>query len=575
MKRIIAFIIATTMVVSGCSGSTPAQPAPQPQIQPEQSAAEPLAPVVQEAESSSRAATGSHAAVSSANPVASEIGAEILRQGGNAADAAVAVSFALGLLEPNASGVGGCGYTVYVPAEGEPAFYDYRSAAPENFDPEHYISLSDEQQKHSIAAAGVPGAVAGWLTLHEKHGRLPLEKLLEPTIKLAEEGFEVLPFLASLFNDNYNLLLSDNSCADLLLNDGFPYIEGEIMKNPGYANTLRKIAAEGRDGFYKGEVAEAIIAASDSRGGVMTLDDLSSYEVKVGKPLEGSYRGYTVLTSAPSSSGGIALLQSLNMLEHYDLAASGVNTALTLHRMGEVFKIANADRYSYVGDPEFVEIPTEQLISKDYADQRFSIISDEKVLGDAEVLPDNQHFSTTHLSIIDEEGNAISMTNTLGTYFGCVVAVDEWGFLLDNQLHDFSVSDWEANAPEAGKRPRSSMTPTVLLRDGKPVAALGSPGGEAIVSTVAQIICDIVDFDLAVDEAINLPRIYQNCTGALSVEGGHDGSVLTDLEAIGHELQRRDALDYFFGGVHAVVRNDDGTLTGAADPRRDGGVVAY
>lgn len=579
MKRTIAFIIAVMLALSGCAQKAPAESAPAsvqpPESQPVPSTSQPAAPAEQIPEVNTRAASGSHAAVSSANPVASEIGAEILRQGGNAADAAVAVSFALGLLEPNASGVGGCGYTVYVPSEGEAAFYDYRSAAPANFSPEHYLSLSDEQQKHSIAAAGIPGAVAGWLAVHKQHGKLPLEQLLEPTIKLAEEGFEVLPFLASLFNDNYNLILSDDSCADLLLNDGFPYIEGEIMKNPGYANTLRKIAAEGRDGFYKGEVAEAIVKASDSRGGVMTLDDLASYEVKTGKPLEGSYRGYTVLTSAPSSSGGIALLQSLNMLEHYDLSASGVNTALTLHRMGEVFKIANADRYSYVGDPTFVEIPTDMLISKDYADRRFSLLSDNKVLGDAEVLPDNQHVSTTHLSIIDEEGNAISMTNTLGTYFGCVVAVDEWGFLLDNQLHDFSVAYWEANAPEAGKRPRSSMTPTVLLRDGKPVASLGSPGGEAIVSTVAQIICDIVDFGLSVDEAINLPRIYQNCTGPLSVEGGHDQAVLTELESIGHELQRRDALDYFFGGVHAVVRNADGSLTGAADPRRDGGVVAY
>ena len=243
--------------------------------------------------------------------------------------------------------------------------------------------------------------------------------------------------------------------------------------------------------------------------------------------------------------------------------------------MGEAFKIANADRYSYVGDPAFTDIPTEMLISKEYADERAALLSDERVLSDLEVLPDNQSTSTTHLSIIDAEGNAVSMTNTLGTYFGCAVAVDGWGFLLDNQLHDFSIGEWAANAPEPGKRPRSSMTPTVLLRDGKPVAALGSPGGEAIVSTVAQIICDLVDFGMPVDEAINLPRIYQNCTGPLVVEGGHAESTLSGLEALGHTLQRREELDYFFGGVHAVVRNADGTLTGAADPRRDGGVCAY
>ena len=570
MKRLLAWV-AAALLISGCAApARPQQPVPAAS-----GPAETPSPAEVRTLSSGSAATGKNAAVSSANPAASAIGAQVLQRGGNAVDAAVAVSFALGLLEPNASGVGGCGYAVYVPAEGEPAFYDYRSAAPAAFDPGAFTALPAEEQKHSVAAAGVPGAVAGWLSLHEQYGRLPLGELLEPAIDLSENGFEVLPFLASLFTDNYNLLLKDESCAALLLNDDFPYMEGEVMKNPGYAKTLRKIAAEGRDGFYQGEIAEAIVSASSARGGTMTLEDLASYEVRVGKPLEGNYRGFTILTSAPSSSGGIALIESLNLLERCDLPASGVNTPLTLHRMGEAFKIANADRYSYVGDPAFTDIPTEMLISKEYADERAALLSDERVLSDLEVLPDSQSTSTTHLSIIDAEGNAVSMTNTLGTYFGCAVAVDGWGFLLDNQLHDFSIGEWAANAPGPGKRPRSSMTPTVLLRDGKPVAALGSPGGEAIVSTVAQIICDLVDFGMPVDEAINLPRIYQNCTGPLVVEGGHAESTLSGLEALGHTLQRREELDYFFGGVHAVVRNADGTLTGAADPRRDGGVCAY
>lgn len=571
MKRLLAWITALTLL-AGCA--SPGQPVAQQSSAPNQ-IVQPQEVQPTDSLQTGSVASGSTAAVSSANPVASRIGAEILKKGGNAVDAAVAVSFALGLLEPNASGVGGCGYAVYVPVSGEPAFYDYRSAAPTNFDPQAFIALPDEAQKHSVAAAGVPGAVAGWLKLHEQYGSLPLDELLAPTIALAEQGFEVLPFLASLFTDNYNLLLKDQSCAALMLNDDFPYMEGDLMKNPAYAKTLRKIVAEGHDGFYKGEVAQAIIAASDARGGTMTLNDLAGYEVRVGKPLEGSYRGYTVLTSAPSSSGGIALIEVLNLLERYDLAASGVNTAQTLHRMGEAFKIANADRYSFVGDPAFVDVPVETLISKAHADARAALISDDSVLGDLDVLPDSQSTSTTHLSIIDAEGNAISMTNTLGTYFGCTVGVVDWGFLLDNQLHDFSIGEWEQNAPEPGKRPRSSMTPTVLLKDGKPVAALGSPGGEAIVSTVAQIICDLIDFSLPVDEAINLPRIYQSCTGPFVAEGGHDEAALSALAALGHTVQRREKLDYFFGGVHAVVRNADGSLIGAADPRRDGGVAAY
>lgn len=579
MKQHIASILAATLIFTGCSAPAQTQAAYASDSESVQNgeavASEPAAITQSESEAVAITASGSHAAVSSANPTASRIGTDILKSGGNAVDAAVAVSFALGLLEPNASGVGGCGYAVYVPAQGEAVFYDYRSVAPAGFDAEGFTALSAEEQKHSIAAAGVPGAVAGWLEMHEKYGVLPLEELLKPTIELAENGFEVLPFLASLFTDNYALLLKDESVGRLLLNDDFPYMEGEYIKNTGYAKTLQKIAAEGADGFYKGEIAEAIVKVSSDRGGSMTLKDLADYRAKSCAPLMGEYRGYTVLTAAPSSSGGIALLESLNILERFPLSESGANSAANIHLMGESFKIANADRYSYVGDPDFVEMPVDMLISKQYADRRASLISEKAVLSDSDVIPDSQSTSTTHLSIIDKDGNAISMTNTLGSYFGCCVAVDEWGFLLDNQLHDFSIGEWEANSPQAGKRPRSSMTPTVLLRDGEVVAALGSPGGEAIVSTVAQIICDLVDFGMTADEAISLPRIYQNCTGALTVEGGHDEKVLAELETLGHTVKRREALDYFFGGVHAVVKNDDGSLTGAADPRRDGGVSAY
>lgn len=520
-------------------------------------------------------ATGPHGAVSSANPIASRIGAEVLQAGGNAVDAAVAVSFALGLLEPNASGVGGCGYLLYVPAGGEPVFCDYRSQAPAAFDAAYYTALNDSGRKNSIYAAGVPGAVAGWLAVQERYGTLPLARLLQPTIALAEEGFCVLPFLAGLFVENYEKISSEPGISQLMLNGGLPYAEGEMMKNPAYAALLRKIAEKGPDGFYTGAVAEAVAAVSQKQGGWITAEDLAAYQPRFSKPLAGSYRGHTVLAAAPSSSGGIALLESLNLLEHFDLSPYSPESPAALHLMAEAFKIANLDRYTYVADPAFVDIPVERLISKDYADARVSLISPGAVLDGQTLLPDRQSTSTTHLSVVDAEGNAISVTNTLGNYFGCGVGVAEYGFLLDNQLYDFSVEEWAANSPAAQKRPRSSICPVVVLKDGSVEMVLGSPGGEAIVTTMVQVLCNMVDFGMPLKEAIDRPRIYQNCTGPLVLEGGFDPDVTQSLRAMGHQVETRGANDFFFGGVHAVVRNADQTLTGASDPRRDGKAAAY
>jgi gamma-glutamyltranspeptidase/glutathione hydrolase len=525
---------------------------------------------------SGKTASGAHGAVSCGNPLASGIGVSVLKAGGNAVDAAVAVSFALGLVEPNASGVGGCGYLVYQPAGGEAVFYDYRSTAPVAFDPDTYCALSAEQQKNSIHAAGVPGAVAGWLAAHEKYGRLPLADLLAPAIELAETGFEVLPFLAGLFTDNYDKLSNEEGLASLLLNEGFPYAAGDTLVNPAYAKTLRLIAQKGAAGFYTGEVAKAIVATCSGLGGCITLEDLAGYRVRTGAPLSGSYRDLTILAAAPSSSGGVAVLQSLNMLESIGLTDTGPDSAENIHRMAEVFKLANFDRYTFVADPDFIQIPLDMLLSKSYAARRAAAISDAAALAESQLQFDEESTSTTHLSVIDAEGNAVSMTNTLGNYFGCGVAVEECGFLLDNQLHDFSVGEWPANAPQAGKRPRSSMCPVILLdENGDVVAALGTPGGEAIVTTVVQIICNLVDFSLPVDEAVNRPRIYQNCTGPLTLEGGIPQPAAEALASLGHETLYRSANDDFFGGVHAGVRAADGTLTAAADPRRDGAATAY
>ncbi|MDR0841255.1 MAG: gamma-glutamyltransferase [Christensenellaceae bacterium] len=520
--------------------------------------------------------TGHNGVVSSANPDASAIGISVLEAGGSAVDAAVAVSFALGLLEPHASGLGGCGYALYAPSDGEAIFYDYRSMAPMATDAAAFMQLSDEERKNSILGAGVPGAVAGWLSLYEDYGTLPLADLLQPTIDLSENGFTITDTLAGNMSEQFLKLSADEACGSLFLHDGLPYSSGDLLQNPGYAKTLRLIAQQGRDGFYTGEVAEAVLKASAQKSGWFAEEDFSGYEVLRTTPIVSTYRGYTILSSAPSSSGGVGIAECLNVLERYDLSSMGQSTPESLHLIAEALKLAHSDRYQYVGDPKFVPVPVNTLISKEYAAQRAAQINENSATDIA--LPGRipkESPSTTHFSIVDKWGNMISVTNTLGTFFGCGTGVDGYGFILDNQMYDFSVDSWEANFAQPGKRPRSSMSPTVIYApDGTPFAALGTPGGEAIVSTMVQLIINLIDYRMPLQQAIDAPRIHQNYEGHMYVEGGFAPETLAELEALGHVLTKRNANDSFFGGVHAALRNDDGSWTGGADPRRDGKALA-
>jgi len=582
--KLLALLLMLALMLTSCSPATPANSVsssePAPVSPAEEKPEENQAPATEQNDSPSaerRDATGSNGVVSSAHPLASQIGLEVLKAGGNAIDAAVAVSFALGLVEPNASGIGGCGYLLYAPANGEPVFLDYRSTAPAGLDCDAFMKLSVTERKDTILGAGVPGAVAGWLTALEEYGTMSLEELLEPIIALAEEGFEVTEHFEGMIVENYSKLAADDTCSALYLNEGIPYMAGEVIKNPDYAQTLRILQKEGRDGFYKGEIAQSIVESVQAKGGVITLEDLANYTVRRAKPVKTTYRGYTILSSAPSSSGGTAIALCLNLLERYDLASMGQNTPETLHLLAEAFKITNVDRYQYLGDPEFVDIPLDVLLSKEYADQRAALISPDKILEDLNpgVIP-YESPSTTHISIVDKDGNLVAVTNTLGTFFGCGIGVAGRGFLLDNQMYDFSVEDWEANFPRPGKRPRSSMSPTIIYTpDGEPYAALGSPGGEAIVTTMVQIISNILDHGMSVQDAIDAPRIYQNYSGNLVVEGHLNDDVSAELENMGHPMEQKNAYNSFFGGVQGIIKNQDGSWTGGADPRRDGKALAY
>lgn len=577
--QIVALLLALLITLTGCTSAMD-KPVLQPSQAQEQASAlrpEDASEQKESPEENRRDATGKNGVVSSASPLASQIGLEVLKAGGNAIDAAVAVSFALGLVEPHASGLGGCGYLLYAPVQGEPVFLDYRSTTPKALDCDTFMALSATERKDTIWGAGVPGAVAGWLTALEEFGTMPLEELVAPTIALAEEGFEITDHFEGMIVDNYIKLAGDDVCTALYLNDGLPFMAGETVKNPDYAETLRILAKKGRDSFYKGEISQSIVESVQAKGGTISQEDLANYTVRRSQPVQSIYRDYTILSSAPSSSGGAAIALCLNLLERHDLALLGQNTAETLHLMAEAFKITNIDRYQYLGDADFNDIPLDVLISREYADQRATLISPIAVLDDLSpgAIP-NESPSTTHISIVDSQGNVVSMTNTLGTFFGCGTGVAGRGFLLDNQMNDFSVEDWEANFPSPGKRPRSSMSPTIIFTpNGIPYAALGSPGGEAIVTTMVQVISNILDHGMTVQEAIDAPRIYQNYSGKLVVEGNLDADVAASLEAIGHELERKNANSSFFGGVQGVINNGDGSWTGGADPRRDGKALAY
>ena len=384
----------------------------------------------EEKDLSVRDAIGENGVVTSASPIASKVGLEILRKGGNAIDAAVATAFTLGLVEPFASGLGGGGFMLIHLAEtGEDVFVDFAVTAPGAAKPNMFIG-----SKASISRTGtsvlVPGEVDGLLTALENYGTMSRKDVLEPVIRLAEEGFEVPPFLSQVLMDAYEELSKDAETAKLFINDILPYLEGDIFVNKDYANTLKRIMKEGRDGFYKGPVAQAIVDAVRKDGGVMTLKDLEDYETKIRKPVRGNYRGYDIVSSPPGSSGGTVVIEALHIAENFDIKSLGVNTVDSLHLWSEIFRLIQGDRLDYVVDSDFVKVPLEGLTSKEYAKQRMKLIDLEKRSPNRKggnPWP-YESPSTTHISVMDKYGNVVSMTQTIGTYFGSYVAPEGLGF---------------------------------------------------------------------------------------------------------------------------------------------------
>ena len=532
-----------------------------------------------------RDATSTKAMATASKYEVSQVGAEIMAKGGNAVDAAVAMGFALGVCEPFTSGLGGGGLATIHTAEGENFFIDFREVAPAAATLDLYVDASGENNGNTQEgglASGVPGEVAGLLDLLEHHGTMSREEVMEPAIRIANEGFTVSAYCANAISDAYEKTQKFPEMSKVYLDEnGLPWEEGSVITNPDLGKALQLIADQGADAFYKGEIGEAMVATLAKYDGVMTMDDLAGYEVHELEPVTGDYRGYTVISSPPPSSGGTHLIEILNILENFDMASMEVNSAEYVHLFAETFKLAFADRAKYMADTNFVSVPLGGLTSQAYADKRAQDIDLNVAMEQA--APDDpspyEHTDTTHFSVADVDGNCVAITKTINYYFGSGVMVDGYGFMMNNQMDDFSTDPESVNKIEPGKKPLSSMSPTVVLKpDGSPFLVLGTPGGSRIFSGVAEVISRVIDSKMDLHTAISVPKIW-NCSNKNNLQyeeplKGYEQYALTDetiakLTEMGHgELKTTRS-----GAFQCIMFMDDGTLYGTADPRQDGKAV--
>jgi gamma-glutamyltranspeptidase / glutathione hydrolase len=522
---------------------------------------------------------------------AARIGVEILERGGNAVDAAVAVGFALAVTYPRAGNIGGGGFMViHLGKTGQDVAIDYRETAPAAATETMFLDASGEadpkKSRDSALSIGVPGTVAGLALAHEKYGsrKLSFAELIAPAITLARNGVDVVDDIADTLPLAQARIARWPSSAPVFLNsDGHVLMPGQDLLQPDLAITLRAIASEGPKGFYEGPVAEKIAAAVRKAGGIMTTEDLKNYRAIVRTPLRGTYRGYDIVSMPPPSSGGVHLIEMLNILEGYDVAALGAGSAQSIHLMLEAMKRAYADRAAFLGDPDAVKIPIKGLLSKKYAGSLRRTIGDKATpasdikLGRPDIYEGD---NTTHFSVIDRDGNAVSNTYTLNFSYGVGLVAEGTGVLLNNELDDFTAKPGTANAygligygsnlPGPRKRPLSSMTPTIVLKDGKPVLITGSPGGSRIISTVLQVVVNAIDFRMPIDAAVSAPRLHHQWQpDEVIVEPGVAPDVLDALARRGHKVSPTIPLT----AVNSIAITPNGYV-GAADRRTRGSLAA-
>ena len=526
-----------------------------------------------------RTGCGKTGVVSAGRAEASQIGRDILAQGGNAIDAAVAVAFAMGVCEPNANGIGGGGFMMIRDGKtGKCVFLDFRENAPAAATPAMYTPKAPGSNEdvnlgnvYGGKAVAVPGEVAGLLYALEHYGTMTPKQVISPAADLAREGFVVTPLLNADMEEHAPQLKQYGDGWKIYLQDGEAYPVGSTLRNPDLANTLDKIAEGGKDAFYKGEIADKIIAQVQKDGGVLTHADLEGFTVRVLEPVRGTYRGYELISSPPPSSGGTHVLQILNVLENFNISALEVNSVEYLHRFSEVFKLCYADRAAYMGDPNFVQVPLKGLLSKEYAKELAARVDLSRAQPPAPGDPwKHESMSTTHFSIADKDGNLVAVTRTINHFFGSCVVPEGTGFLLNDEMEDFTLDPNSKNAVAGGKVPLSCMSPTFILKDGKPFAVLGSPGGIRIISSVVQVISKMIDHGMTLEEAIGSPRIGDDQTDLMIYESRIAPEVIEKLKEMGHPVKAFDDWNRIMGSVNGCVILPDGTIEGAADPRRDG-----
>ena len=542
---------------------------------------------------------GIHGMVVSSESNASMVGLEILERGGNAVDAAVAVGFALAVTHPFAGNIGGGGFMLIRLNNGETIFVDYREMAPGKAKPDMYQDSAGNLVKEAsivgYRAVGVPGTVAGLYLALQKYGTLKWADVIQPSIRLARDGFSVSYPLSQSLRNAARLLSQFPESNRIFLRDGRFYEEGEIFKQPELADTLERIAAKGPKEFYEGETAKRIVADMADHGGLITEKDLKEYSAKVRVPVRGTYRGYEIISAPPPSSGGTALIEILNTLEHFDLKSMGALSAAALHLEAESMRRAFADRARYMGDADFVKVPAGGLISKKYSDTLAREINLKEATASTAVHnPDPFTFEgteTTHYSIVDRWGNAVANTYTLNAGYGSGVTVKGLGFLLNDEMDDFTskpgtpnmfgLIQSENNSIQPRKRPLSAMTPTLVLKDGKLLMVTGSPGGPTIINTVLQTIVNVIDFGMNIQEAVDAPRIHhQWMPDQLQVEPvGFSSDTLSILRSEGYHLKLLVSPlwgNQFLGDAQAILIDPKtGVRMGAADPRRNGRAVGY
>ncbi|MFB2670102.1 gamma-glutamyltransferase [Shewanella xiamenensis] len=527
-----------------------------------------------------------HGMVASQETLASRTGVEILKQGGNAVDAAVAVAFSLAVTLPRAGNIGGGGFMlVHLAKENKTIAIDYREMAPSKakkdiFLDENGDAVTKLSREHGLAV-GVPGTVMGMNLALEKYGTMTMAQVTAPAIKMAQEGISVSPDLAvSLAGLKRRMSQWPSTAAIFYKADGSDFQVDDILKQPELAHSLQLIAEKGTKGFYEGETAEKLVKAVQEAGGIMTLEDLKHYKAVEREPVRGQYRGYEVVSMPPPSSGGVHIIEMLNVLQQFPIDKFGHNTAQTIHLMAETMKHAYADRSEYLGDPDFYKVPVKQLTDKDYAQKIASQIALNKTTPSEEIKPGNlapyESDQTTHFSVVDKWGNAVSNTYTLNFSYGSGLVAKGTGILLNNEMDDFSAKPGtpngyglvggDANAVEGNKRPLSSMSPTIVMKDGKPFLVTGSPGGSRIITTTLQIIMNVIDHGLNIAEASNAARVHhQWLPDELRVETSLNRDTISLLEAKGHKVKVQSAM----GSTQSIMVTDQG-IFGATDPRHSG-----